>query len=55
METSDIVTVIEPVITAFEQVGISYYIGGSAASCPVGGEAAHPVLLLLKEWGWRFE
>ncbi len=26
METSDIVTVIEPVITAFERVGISYYI-----------------------------
>ena len=27
METSDIVTVFEPVITAFEQIGISYYIG----------------------------
>jgi hypothetical protein len=36
METQDILTVIEPVIQAFEQLGIAYYIGGSVASSAHG-------------------
>ncbi len=36
METQDILTVLEPVIRAFEQLGIAYYIGGSVASSAHG-------------------
>ena len=36
METQDILTVLEPVIHAFEQLGIAYYIGGSVASSAHG-------------------
>jgi hypothetical protein len=36
MESQDILTVLEPVIRAFEQLGIAYYIGGSVASSAHG-------------------
>ena len=36
METQDLITVLEPVIHAFEQLGIAYYIGGSVASSAHG-------------------
>lgn len=36
MDTSDLLTVIEPVIQAFEQLNIPYYIGGSVASSAHG-------------------
>jgi hypothetical protein len=36
METNDIITVIQPVIEAFDRLGISYYIGGSVASSAHG-------------------
>lgn len=36
METNDILLVSEPIIEAFESLGISYYIGGSVASSAHG-------------------
>lgn len=36
MKTPDIITALEPVIKAFEKLGITYYIGGSVASSAYG-------------------
>lgn len=36
MDAPDILSVIEPVIQTFEQLGVSYYIGGSVASSALG-------------------
>lgn len=46
MEQTKILNALEPVINAFDELGITYYIGGSIASSAYGVARAQWMLIL---------